>query len=291
MKNKKTWVIAAITILILAIAAVTTLLVRERKEKNDMAQLFSLEKEEMENEYTRFASQYDELQYQLSNDSLIDVLEKEKVKTQRLLEELRSVKTTNAREIMRLKKELATVRAVLRTYVVQIDSLNRLNQELSQENKEVKKKYNEATRQISNLAQEKKELNEKVELASQLDATAFWVKPQNKRGRETQKVKDVTKLAIGFTITKNISARTGERILYVRITKPDNDVLTKKASDTFPYENRTLNYSIKKYIEYNGEEQDVTVYWNVEEFLYAGTYRIDLFADGVLIGSSSFSLK
>lgn len=291
MKNKKTWAIAAITILILAIAAVTTLLVRERKEKNDMAQLFSLEKEEMENEYTRFASQYDELQYQLSNDSLIDVLEKEKVKTQRLLEELRSVKTTNAREIMRLKKELATVRAVLRTYVVQIDSLNRLNQELTQENKEVKKKYNEATRQISNLAQEKKELNEKVELASQLDATAFWVKPQNKRGRETQKVKDVTKLAIGFTITKNISARTGERILYVRITKPDNDVLIKKASDTFPYENRTLNYSIKKYIEYNGEEQDVTVYWNVEEFLYAGTYRIDLFADGVLIGSSSFSLK
>lgn len=291
MKNKKAWAIAAISILILAIAAVTALLVRERKEKNDMAQLFSLEKEEMENEYTRFASQYDELQYQLSNDSLIDVLEKEKVKTQRLLEELRSVKTTNAREIMRLKKELATVRAVLRTYVVQIDSLNRLNQELTQENKEVKKKYNEATRQISNLAQEKKELNEKVELASQLDATAFWVKPQNKRGRETQKVKDVTKLAIGFTITKNISARTGERILYVRITKPDNDVLTKKASDTFPYENRTLNYSIKKYIEYNGEEQDVTVYWNVEEFLYAGNYRIDLFADGVLIGSSSFSLK
>ena len=291
MKNKKAWAIAAISILILAIAAVTALLVRERKEKNDMAQLFSLEKEEMENEYTRFASQYDELQYQLSNDSLIDVLEKEKVKTQRLLEELRSVKTTNAREIMRLKKELATVRAVLRTYVVQIDSLNRLNQELTQENKEVKKKYNEATRQISNLAQEKKELNEKVELASQLDATAFWVKPQNKRGRETQKVKDVTKLAIGFTITKNISARTGERILYVRITKPDNDVLIKKTSDTFPYENRTLNYSIKKYIEYNGEEQDVTVYWNVEEFLYAGNYRIDLFADGVLIGSSSFSLK
>ena len=87
MKNKKAWAIAAISILILAIAAVTALLVRERKEKNDMAQLFSLEKEEMENEYTRFASQYDELQYQLSNDSIIDVLEKEKVKTQRLLEE------------------------------------------------------------------------------------------------------------------------------------------------------------------------------------------------------------
>ena len=62
----------------------------------------------------------------------------EKLKTQRLLEELRQVKTSNAAEIMRLKKELKTVRAVLRTYVIQIDSLNKLNQALAEENQEVK---------------------------------------------------------------------------------------------------------------------------------------------------------
>ena len=72
--------------------------------------------------------------------------------------------------------------------------------------------------------------------------------------------------------------------------KPDNDVLTKNAADTFPYENRQLRYSIKKYIEYNGEEQSVTVYWDVEEFLYAGNYRIDIFADGTLIGTQDFTL-
>ena len=93
-----------------------------------------------------------------------------------------------------------------------------------------------------------------------------------------------------FTIVKNITAETGERTIYVRITKPDNDVLTKNPSNTFPYENRELGYSIKKYIEYNGEEQNITVYWNVEEYLYAGTYRVDLFADGTLIGSQSFTL-
>lgn len=291
MGKKKGLIISSIIILIVAIVAVTYLLIQEKKEKNDMAQLFSLEKEEMENEYTRFANQYDELQYQLSNDSLINVLESEKVKTQRLLEELRSVKTTNAREIMRLKKELATVRAVLRTYIIQIDSLNRINQVLKEENKEVKQKYNEAARQITNLAEEKKALNEKVELASQLDATNIWVKAQNKRGKEAKKVKDVMKFAIGFTITKNISAKAGERILYIRITKPDNDVLTKNSSDTFTYENRTLNYSIKKYIEYDGEEQNITVYWDVEEFLYAGTYRVDIFADGIMIGSKKFTLN
>ena len=290
MGNKKGLVISSLIILVIAIIAVTYLLFQEKKEKSDMTQLFDLEKEEMENEYTRFANQYDELQYQLSNDSLINVLESEKIKTQRLLEELRSVKTTNAKEIMRLKKELATVRSVLRTYIVQIDSLNRVNQVLNEEHKQVRQKYSEAARQITNLAEEKKKLNEKVELASQLDATNIWIKAKNKRDKEAKKVKDVVKFAIGFTIVKNISAPTGERTLYIRITKPDNDVLTKSQSNTFQYENRTLNYSIKKYIEYTGEEQNVTVYWNVEEFLYAGTYRVDIFADGILIGSQRFTL-
>lgn len=290
MGNKKGLVISSLIILVIAIIAVTYLLFQEKKEKSDMTQLFDLEKEEMENEYTRFANQYDELQYQLSNDSLINVLESEKIKTQRLLEELRSVKTTNAKEIMRLKKELATVRSVLRTYIVQIDSLNRVNQVLKEENKQVRQKYSEAARQITNLAEEKKKLNEKVELASQLDATNIWIKAKNKRDKEAKKVKDVVKFAIGFTIVKNISAPAGERTLYIRITKPDNDVLTKSQSNTFQYENRTLNYSIKKYIEYIGEEQNVTVYWNVEEFLYAGTYRVDIFADGILIGSQRFTL-
>ncbi len=290
MGNKKGLVISSLIILVIAIIAVTYLLFQEKKEKSDMTQLFDLEKEEMENEYTRFANQYDELQYQLSNDSLINVLESEKIKTQRLLEELRSVKTTNAKEIMRLKKELATVRSVLRTYIVQIDSLNRVNQVLKEENKQVRQKYSEAARQITNLAEEKKKLNEKVELASQLDATNIWIKAKNKRDKEAKKVKDVVKFAIGFTIVKNISAPAGERTLYIRITKPDNDVLTKSQSNTFQYENRTLNYSIKKYIEYTGEEQNVTVYWNVEEFLYAGTYRVDIFADGILIGSQRFTL-
>lgn len=291
MGKKKLLIIISIVVLFAVAGVLAYLFLQQKQANSEMAQLFELEKEEMENEYTRFANQYDELQFQISNDSLIDVLESEKLKTQRLLEELRTVKSTNAREISRLKKELATVRAVLRTYIVQIDSLNKLNQALTSENKEVKKKYSEATRQINNLAQEKKNLNEKVALASQLDATNIWITPKNKRDKKVSKVKDVVKFVIGFTLVKNITAPTGERTLYIRITKPDNDVLTKNASDTFEYENRSLGYSIKKYIEYNGEEQDVTVYWNVNEFLYAGAYRVDVFADGILIGSQRFTLE
>lgn len=287
--NKK--LIIIIALLIVIIGGVSFFAFHQVQENKEMTELFAIEKEEMENEYTTFATQYDELQVQINNDSLRQKLESEKLKAQRLLEELRQVKSSNAAEITRLKKELKTVRAVLRSYVMQIDSLNRLNEALTTENKEVKQKYTEATRQINTLAQEKKNLNAKVTLAAQLDATNISIQPKNKRGKTAKKVKDVKKIAVSFTIVKNITAKTGERTLYIRIAKPDNEVLTKSASDTFPYENRNLSYSIKKYIEYTGEEQTVTVYWDVEEYLPSGTYNVYIFADGTMIGEQSFSMK
>lgn len=287
-KNKK--LVGAIILLIVIVAGVSFLAVNEYWKNKEMAEVFAVEKQEMENEYSAFATQYDELQVQINNDSLREKLESEKLKTQRLLEELRQVKTTNAAEILRLKKELKTVRAVLRTYVIQIDSLNRLNAALMEENQEVKSKYSAATAQINTLSQEKKNLNEKVSLAAQLDATNISALPMNKRGKKARKVKDVKKIAISFTIVKNITAETGNKTIYIRIAKPDNDILSK-GNTTFAYEDREITYSIKKYIEYTGEEQSVTVYWDVEEYLPAGTYTVYIFADGNMIGQNSFTMK
>lgn len=292
MEQKKNIpIIVTGSLLVLLLVGVTVLLISEKKTNRELVQEFELEKEDLENQYTDFAKQYDELKLTISNDSLSVLLEQEQQKTQRLLEELRTVKSTNATEIRRLKKELATLRKVMVGYINQIDSLNRLTAYQKEIIADVTQKYNAASRQISNLAEEKKNLNKKVTLAAQLDATNISVLPTNKRGKRAKRVKDIVKFKINFTIVKNITAETGERTLYVRITKPDNDVLTKNASDTFTYENRQLPYSIKKYIEYDGEEQTVTVYWDVEEFLYAGDYRIDVFAEGTLIGFQSFTLN
>ena len=288
-KNKKLTIIIAALIVIVAGTAFFAF--NEMRKNQEMTELFAIEKQEMENEYSTFATQYDELQIQINNDSLREKLQTEKLKTQRLLEELRQVKSSNAAEIMRLKKELKTVRAVLRSYVIQIDSLNRVNAALQEENKEVKSKYSAATAQISTLSKEKKSLNEKVSLAAQLDATNIKVETLNKRGRETSRVSRVKKIAISFTIVKNITAETGNKTIYVRIAKPNNEILTKSSGNTFAYENKNISYSIKKYIEYTGEEQEVTVYWDVEEYLPSGTYHIYLFADGNMIGEGSFSMK
>lgn len=289
--KKNTLLIVAGSLLILLLIGVTILLISEKQTNKELVMEFNLDKEDLENQYTDFARQYDELKLTVSNDSLSVLLEQEQLKTQRLLEELRTVKSSNATEIRRLKKELASLRKVMIGYINQIDSLNRLTAQQKEIIADVTKKYNAASRQISNLSEEKKNLTKTVTLAAQLDATNISVQPTNKRGKTAKKVKDIVKFKINFSIVKNITAETGERTLYIRITKPDNDVLTKSPSNTFPYENRELVYSIKKYIEYNGEEQTVTVYWDVEEYLYAGTYRVDIFADGTLIGSQSFSLN
>ena len=292
MNNKKVLIsiIAVAVLLIGALAFLGIRLIQANKANEEMVQLFELEKEEMESEYSTFATQYDEMQILISNDSLVAQLEREKLRTQQLLEELRATKANNAAEITRLKKELKTVRAVMRSYVVQIDSLNQVNAKLTKENNRVRTQYAEATKKVETLQEEAKNLSDKVTLAAQLDATNIRIQSRNKKGKETASVKSIIKFAIDFTIVKNITAATGERTIYVRIAKPDGTVLTKDASRTFKYENTKLEYSIKKLIEYTGEEQSVTVYWDVEEFLNPGEYTVYLFSDGVMIGEKSFTL-
>lgn len=283
----------AIAFIVVAGIAVFYMLSWQKSQQNieEMTQLFEIEKEEMENEYSGFAVQYDEMKVHISNDSLIRQLDREKQRTQQLLEELRQTKATNAAEITRLKKELTTVRAVMRTYVIQIDSLDQINKQLAKENTRVKQQYQEQTKVVQQLTVDKEKAEEKVALASQLDAAAITVTPHNKRGKVEHKIKNVTQFVVNFTIVKNITVQTGEKTVYLRITKPDGEPLVKDAGNTFKYENVNLEYSAKKYIEYTGEQQEVTMYWDVEEYLSAGTYNAYLFVDGVMIGEQSVTLN
>ena len=293
-KTGKTGLLIAIVAIALLIGAVVYLFLSVKdkgREIEEMTQLFEIEKEEMENEYSGFAVQYDEMKVHLSNDSLIRQLDKEKQRTQQLLEELRQTKATNAAEITRLKKELATVREVMRSYVRQIDSLDQINKKLAQENTRVRRQYQEQTKVVEQLTVDKQKAEEKVALASQLDAAAITISAHNKRGKVEKKIKNVTQFVVNFTIVRNITVQTGEKIVYLRLTKPDGEPLVKDASNTFKYENVNLEYSAKKYIEYTGEQQEVTMYWDVEEYLSAGTYTAYLFVEGVMIGEQSITLN
>ena len=258
-------------------------------ENEELKELAELEKQEMANQYRDFDVQYEMLQSQLSNDSLIAQIENERRHTQQLLEELERTKATDAAEIKRLKAEIASLREVLKSYIMQVDSLNRINQSLHEENTNLSTLNTQLSTANTQLSTERNELKDKVNIAAQLDATAFWVTPKDKKSKDAKKVKDVKKLAFGFTIVKNVTAQNGQRTLYARILKPDNTVMGTKG--TLAYENTQLEYTEKKYIDYTGEEERVTMYSDVAEFLEAGTYKLFLFCDQQMIGQTSFTLK
>lgn len=289
--NKKIWIPTIIVVLILA-GATAYLFINLNKQKEENAaikELAEIDKKEMENEYQQFAQQYSEMKTQINNDSIVAQLTAEQEKTQRLLNELRRVKSTDAIEITRLKKELATVRAVIRSYVMEIDSLNTVNANLTQENTRVKGQYEAATRQIEGLSSERRSLSEKVAIAAQLDATGISLVAKNKRGKATDQIDKATTLQVSFNITRNVTAASGVKDIYVRIMSPTGNLLNGAGS--FSYENRTLQYSMKRSVEYNGEETPVTLFWNVSQALVAGTYQVSIFADGNMIGSRSFAFK
>ncbi len=254
------------------------------KEQNDIS------KKQLEDEYENLAVQYEGFKFTVKNDSLLQKLESEQAKVQRLQEELRATKASDRAKIAELTSELASLRKILRSYVIQIDSLNRANERLVQEKNEITNRYNETSRSLEQERQKSESLNEKVVLASKLDATGITLRATNKKGKDQKRIDKVEQLIVSFSIAKNITAQPGERTVYVRIMKPDDDVLTKSAGNTFAYENKAIAYSMKRVVEYSGEETPVTLYWNVEEYLPAGTYRADIFADGSRIGSRSITI-
>ena len=264
-------------------------LMQQRQANKDMEELAALDKQEMEKEYQNFAAQYSEMKTFIKNDSIIAELTAEQARTQQLLEELKRTKANDAAEITRLKKELATVRAVLRSYVLQIDSLNRLNQNLMDENDRVRSELAQSNQQNQALTSEKASLSEKVAIAAQLDATNIQLTPLKKNGKSAKKMKDAKTLGVSFIVTKNVTASNGVRTFYVRVMTPEGDVLN--GGGTFDYSGKQLAWSMKKDVEYTGEETTQTLYWTVNEYLGGGQYNVSIFCDGQAIGSRNFTYE
>lgn len=265
------------------------------KEKEEaisvMSAQFELEKEQLTDEYSQLSLQYEGYGLRVGNDSLANLLDQQRYKVQRLLEELRTVKASNVKRINQLKDELSTLRAIMRQYVIQIDSLNTLTHQLRTENKVVTQKYTAEQEKTQTLLVEKKELVEKVTLASILEVSNISIESLTNKGKIATKIRKASQLKFSFVINKNISASTGEKYVYVRILQPDETPLVKKNDNVFFFENKYINYSARRPVEYDGEALPVTIFWDIEEFLIPGNYRIDIFTDGYLIGTKKFVLK
>jgi uncharacterized phage infection (PIP) family protein YhgE len=288
LSNKRViW--AVIAVLVLLTVGITVLYLVQRSEMKEIVTGLNEEKESLMGEYEELVQQYDSLIPQ--NDSILIRLEIEQQKVVQLLEELEIVKATNAAKIREYKKELTTLRSVMKHYVFQIDSLNRVNQDLRDENKKVSDKFVEVSKELTQMEKAKETLAKKVEIASQLEAFDFEISQLNERDRNTRRLSSTAKIEIAFTLSKNITAPVGEKPVYLRITAPNGDVLKKDQHSKFRYQDGEIDYSIMRVIEYQSEEIRVVGYWKIEEYLFEGSYTVDVFTDGFHIGKANFELK
>ncbi len=286
-KNRTVLILGAVFAVIAIVLGI--MFFTQKKELNEIVDSLTEEKTLLITEYKTLVTEYDSIQ--TDNDSIYLRLEIEQQKVVQLIEELQTVKATNAARIREYKKELSTLRGVMRHYVVHIDSLNRVNAALVEENQVVRERFREVTHELTKLEQVKEGLTEQVAIAAQLEAKGIEVSLLTDKGRKARRLSKTAKIQFDFRIGKNVTAPVGEKQIFARITGPNGDVIIKQDSKTFKHEDKELPYSIMRIVEYGGEELPVSLFWTVEEFLFEGNYKIDLFADGAHIGEQVFELE
>ncbi len=284
---KKTYIIAGAGVGILIIVVLTVLLVRSNSQMSEMTEVFTEEREQLVTQYEDLQTEYVDLHS--DNDSLENILTSQRARVEMLTQELKTLKASNARRIKELEGELTTLRTVMRSFLVQIDSLNQRNTALTKENTEIKSQLASASRKNESLKEQNATLNEKVTLASRLEAKDIEVVGLNNKERETDRIGKIAKLKVSFTLAKNISAEVGMIDVFLRITRPDGQLLMHSKSDTFKYEDSEINFSAKRAVEYGGEDTESYVVYTVDMGdLMEGTYEAELFAGGERIGSVTF---
>jgi hypothetical protein len=275
--------------LVITLAVVSILLAiklyTDTRAHNENMQFVESEKGKLEGELNGMIVEYDSLKQQ--NDSLSGQLTAQQDKIRQLLK----LNASSATKIKMYERELGTLRSVMRSYIVQIDSLNTRNRELTEENIQVRQNLNKVTTDYETVSKQKEELASTVKIAQKLDAKDILAEGLNKNSKPTEKIRKITKIRVCFTIRQNTIATAGKKMIYLRLTRPDEVVLSSPEAGTFEYNGNSLVYSSNRELEYENADIDMCIYWDATEELIPGTYFVNLYSEGYEIGASSFVLK
>ncbi|WP_026473919.1 MCP four helix bundle domain-containing protein [Alkaliflexus imshenetskii] len=287
-KNKK--LIIALAGLGLILIIVSALYFFQSKEMNLIVENLTEEKNILTEEYQRLIVNFDSLQS--DNDTLNLMLQVERERIHNLVEELKTIRATNTAKIREYERELTTLRGVLRTYIFQIDSLNARNIELTKDNIEQRRRVAEMQTSVRQLETVRANLEQKVTIASRLEISGIKADGLNASGRTTDRSSRTSKIRICFTLMRNVTAPVGMKDIYLRIERPDGQLLMHSRDDLFTHEGSRINYSAMRSIEYGGESTEVCIFYDADMGeLLSGEYVADIFADGFHIGNHKFALR
>ena len=246
------------------------------------------DKEQVTNELKELIVQYEDMK--TDNAEVNAKLEEEQARIESLLEELKKVKRNNSWQIHKYKKELSTLREIMKSYIYQIDSLNTMNIDLRQKNSKVTAENKRIASKNQKLESLTENLSSTVEKASILRAVNISPVALKRKGKETNKISKLEKIKVCFTLAENAVAPNGPQFIYIQIIDPLNKVLSGSVNSV-NFDDKTIQYSDKREIEYDNKDLDVCIYWAKSEELTKGEYKVNIISNGYVIGSSAFYLK
>ena len=226
----------------------------------------------------------------VDNDSISYNLGVERQRADSLMERLQNERNINRATIRKYEKELGTMRDIMRHYVKQIDSLNQLNRSLTQENVAFRQQVNDERIRAQAAEERASELSNRVKVGAIVRARDIVLTALNSNDRVVPRASRAERLRVDFILTANDLATPGERNVYVRITGPDGYVLASDISSLFDYEGDKLTYSAVREIDYQNKDLEVGLYYNGAG-ITSGTYRVEVYMDGYMIGTTEAYLK
>ena len=288
-KNRRNNVIVIVLSVVLVIMIV--LFFMQRRQNQMVIGDIRAEKDSIQQELTQIVAGYDLLKTE--NDTINEQLFLAQAKVRDLLIEVEQTKRVSYEKINEYQKQVTTLRGIMRDFVVQIDSLNKRNEQLMAENTQVKEQFKQSEMEKQQLTEEKDNLQKNLQRAAQLEARELIAEGLNNRSKETKYAKRTEKIRISFVLGKNITSKRGPKNIYVRIMRPDQLLMTKSPNDLFQFEDLKIPFSAMREVNYEGQDLPVAIYWdNIgESELMIGTYTIDLFADGNNIGTTTIEFK
>jgi len=251
----------------------------------EKTEFFRLEKDSLEGELRNIYFRYDTLE---TNNLELQV---EMTQQQEKIDKLIAIQADDAYKIKMYRREMETIRSVLRSYIVQIDSLNLMNQELMAENKQLKNTERRLAVENEQLEQEKIQLQEIKDLASTLQASEINLALLNKRDKETKRIRTMVKARVDFVLRANQVTPPGEKHITLRIIRPDLVVLGSPDLEMMVLDGQQIPVSASRIVNYENEDLPVSIFWNNDGEIVPGPHSVELYAEGKLIGSSSFVLE
>lgn len=279
-------VIIILSVILVALSALYYGIHRQQMRDNELLQA---DRDSIQSDLGRLMTDYDNLQ--ISNDSISANLTIERERADSLMTRLKKERSWNLAKIKQYEKEVGTLRSIMKSYVRQIDSLNTLNKKLIKENVSYRKEISSANLRAEMAEEKAAELDNKVRIGAVLRARDISLTALNVNSREVTRVKNASRLRVDFVLSANELAEPGNKAIYVRITSPDGYVLTTEEMPTFEFEGERLSYSAMREVEYdNTKDLDVGIFYTSKGFT-AGTYRIQLYCKGRLIGQAEIAMR